>query len=168
MYIIILVNKILRALQRIKQRLAYLEYQQLYGIEDPSFLRGFDINLYGDGKIKVGRRSYIGDRSSICAASNTVVSVGDDCAISHNVRIYTTNRKPKFFITEEGEGFSMGNVSIGHKVWIGCNCVILEGTVIGDKCVVGANSVVKGIFPPKSIIVGIPAKIVKSYAQKLD
>lgn len=44
-------------------------------------------------------------------------------------------------------------IRIGNNVWIGANCVILRGTVIGDNSVVGAGTVLKGIYPPDSLIV---------------
>lgn len=37
--------------------------------------------------------------------------------------------------------------------WIGANTVILRGTVIGRDCVVGAGSVLKGVYPAGSVIV---------------
>jgi acetyltransferase-like isoleucine patch superfamily enzyme len=41
------------------------------------------------------------------------------------------------------------------------NSIILKGTKIGKRCVVGAGSVVHGTFPDDVIIAGNPAKIVK-------
>lgn len=52
-------------------------------------------------------------------------------------------------------------VAIGRNCWIGDNVVILAGTEIGDGCVVGANSVVKGKFADSKLIAGIPARVVK-------
>lgn len=40
------------------------------------------------------------------------------------------------------------------------NSTILAGTSIGNNCIIGANSLVKGNFPDNSVIVGNPAKIV--------
>ncbi len=45
-------------------------------------------------------------------------------------------------------------VKIGNNVWIGENAVILAGAEIGDGCIVGANSVVKGVVPECSVVVG--------------
>jgi serine acetyltransferase len=45
-------------------------------------------------------------------------------------------------------------------VFIGDNCTILPNTTIGDNCIVGAGSVVRGKFPENSVIIGNPAKIV--------
>ena len=54
-------------------------------------------------------------------------------------------------------------VFIGDKTWIGDNACILPGTRIGRGSVVGANSVVRGVFPDYCVIVGSPARIVKRY-----
>lgn len=54
-------------------------------------------------------------------------------------------------------------VKIGNNVWIGENVVILAGTEIGDGCIIGANSVVKGLLQKYTIVVGNPAKAIKKY-----
>lgn len=53
--------------------------------------------------------------------------------------------------------------TIGENCFIGYGSVIQAGTVLGKQCIVGANAVVRGTFPDYSVIVGIPAKIVKRY-----
>ena len=51
-------------------------------------------------------------------------------------------------------------IIIGNNVFIGLGSIILPGTNIGDNGVVGAGSVVRGIIPSDSIVVGNPAKII--------
>lgn len=53
------------------------------------------------------------------------------------------------------------SVRIGQDCFIGMNAIICKGTVLGNRCVVGAGSVVRGIFPADSVIAGNPAKIIK-------
>ncbi|HOP59466.1 MAG TPA: acyltransferase, partial [Bacteroidales bacterium] len=53
-----------------------------------------------------------------------------------------------------------GKIKIGNNVFIGNNCTILPGTTVGDNCIIGAGSVVRGNFPENSVIVGNPAKVV--------
>ena len=53
-------------------------------------------------------------------------------------------------------------VKIGNNVWIGENAVILAGSRIGDGCIIGANSVIKGVFPAGSMIVDA-GKVIKTY-----
>lgn len=52
-------------------------------------------------------------------------------------------------------------LSIGNDVWIGTNATICRGVTIGDGAVIGANSVVTKDVPPYSIVVGVPAKVIK-------
>lgn len=51
---------------------------------------------------------------------------------------------------------------IGNRVFVGVGAMILPGAVIGDDCVVGAYSVVRGSIPAGSLVVGNPGKVVRS------
>lgn len=54
-------------------------------------------------------------------------------------------------------------VYIADKVWIGCRCTILKGTIIPENTVVGANSLLSGTYTtPNTILAGNPAKPVKT------
>lgn len=52
-------------------------------------------------------------------------------------------------------------VTIERNVWIGSDVTILAGTYIGENSIVGAGSVVQGIFPSDVIIKGNPAIVCK-------
>lgn len=56
-------------------------------------------------------------------------------------------------------GYIIETVQIGEYTFIGASSVILAGTTLGKGCIVGAGSVVKGVFPDFSVVVGNPAKI---------
>jgi acetyltransferase-like isoleucine patch superfamily enzyme len=53
--------------------------------------------------------------------------------------------------------------SVGKNCFIGSGAKVLAGTLLGEHCVVGANTVVRGHFPSGSVIAGIPGRIVKRY-----
>ncbi len=58
---------------------------------------------------------------------------------------------------------SAAPVRIGDNVWIGDGVAVLAGADIGDGCVLGANSVVTGPIPPRTIAVGSPARPVRQW-----
>ena len=58
--------------------------------------------------------------------------------------------------------YSKGPVIIQDNVWIGEKATILPGVTIGEGAIIGANSVVTKDVPAKSLVVGCPAKIVKT------
>ena len=51
-------------------------------------------------------------------------------------------------------------IRIGRGTWIGERVAILRGSDIGERCIIGANSVVRGRIPDNSIAVGAPARVV--------
>lgn len=61
------------------------------------------------------------------------------------------------------QGYILRETSIGEGCFIGYGAAIQAGSVLGRHCIVGTNSVVRGVFPDYSVIVGAPAKIVKKY-----
>lgn len=67
--------------------------------------------------------------------------------------------------TALGSGRTLfGRISVGDDTFIGCNCVVLPGTVIGRDCIVGAGSVVRGRVPDGSVVMGNPARFVMTTA----
>jgi acetyltransferase-like isoleucine patch superfamily enzyme len=51
-------------------------------------------------------------------------------------------------------------ISIGEFSFVGRNCILMPGVSIGKGCVIGAGSVVRGVIPDYSIVIGNPAKVV--------
>ena len=52
-------------------------------------------------------------------------------------------------------------IRIGSNVWIGANCTILPGVTIGDDAVVAAGAVVRSDVPPRAVVSGVPARVLK-------
>ena len=57
-------------------------------------------------------------------------------------------------------------IHVGKNCFLGCNSIILKGTVLGDGCVVGAGAVVSGKFEDNCVIAGNPAKVIKRLESK--
>jgi len=54
-------------------------------------------------------------------------------------------------------------IEIGEGCWIGANAVILPGVVLGRQVVVGAGSVVSRSFEGPCIVVGVPARVLRTF-----
>lgn len=93
------------------------------------------------------------------------ILIGDYTVVGANTKIidhdfHAINYKERH--TDDQTNVKTKPVKIGKDVFIGCNCLILKGTEIGERSVVGAGSVVCGVFPADSIIAGNPARIIRS------
>ncbi len=58
---------------------------------------------------------------------------------------------------------SAAPVFLGENVWLGDGVAVLAGAHLGDGCVIGANSVVSGVIPARTIAVGAPAKVIRRW-----
>ena len=138
----------------------YETYRRIYQIA-PSFrFNGWDILLYGAGQIVMGEDSYIGRNSSIQVDADCLVQVGRRCAISHNVRIYTTTNIADQDFSHSRE-LKSGNVIIHDDVWIGANVFINPDITIGANSIIGANSVVTHDVPDWAVVGGVPARLIR-------
>lgn len=57
-------------------------------------------------------------------------------------------------------------VEIGNFVWIGERAMVLKGVRVGDGAVIGAGSVVTHDVPARSVVIGAPARVVRSYDEQ--
>jgi acetyltransferase-like isoleucine patch superfamily enzyme len=54
-------------------------------------------------------------------------------------------------------------ITIGDNVWVGARSIVLKGVTIGDHSVVGAGTVVRENVPPRVVVAGNPAAVVKQF-----
>jgi acetyltransferase-like isoleucine patch superfamily enzyme len=95
------------------------------------------------------------------ASGSGGIEFGDHVICGPNVAIIGGNyRYAALEVPFEEQGYFSVGVRIGRNVWIGANCTILDGSVIGDNTIVVPNSLVNRRFPPNVILQGNPAKIV--------
>lgn len=151
-------------------------------IDDYSVIDALSINgvLLGD-RVKIGENSKIlcsGSLSNIGVgleigadssfSENTFfgaaggIKIGNDVISGQNVRFHSENHNysDKTQLIRK-QGVSRQGIQIGNDCWIGSGVVFLDGTIVQDGCIIGANAVVKGNFGPDSVIAGMPAKVVK-------
>lgn len=120
----------------------------------------------GEGKISIGDGTGISG-ATIYARDSIVI--GNRVLVGANTKIFDNDFHPvEAEARKAGDNSALETrpVSVGDDVFIGCNCIILKGTQLGEGCVVGAGSVVHGIFPPYSILGGNPARVIRQAGQK--
>lgn len=111
--------------------------------------------------LKIGNGFSLGIGGYICGTEGKIV-IGDNVIMADNVRLYSWNHTLYPNITTFSESnISYKGIVIGNNCWLGSGCVILDNVILGDNCVVGAGAVVTKSFPKNTLIVGVPAKIVK-------
>ena len=92
-------------------------------------------------------------------ATTTLVEIGAHCMLANGCFVTDGNHRfddPDKPITWQGFT-SKGPTRIGDNVWCGANVVVTSGVTIGERCVIGANSVVTHRHPAVSIAAGAPA-----------
>lgn len=113
----------------------------------------------GTGDLLIGSHSVI--NSGCVLYTGNGIKIGQGVAIAANCTFAPVNHE---YINRDipirAQGFrpSKGGITIGDDVWIGANCVILDGAKIGDGCVVAAGSIVRGVLEDYSIYGGNPIK----------
>ncbi len=116
----------------------------------------------------------IGDNVGISGATiyaRKGIFIGDNTAIGGNCKILDNDFHPidaeeRILLLHDKNGgesdlIPAKEIRIGNNCFIGCNTLILKGTVLGDNCVVGAGAVVCGEYPADCVIAGNPAKIIR-------
>lgn len=113
----------------------------------------------GVGDVFIGKNCTI--NSGVVLYTGNGIRMGEGVAIAANCTLAPVNheyRSRHKTIAEQRFCPSKGGILIEDDVWIGANCVILDGAILRRGCVVGAHSLVKGELEAYSIYAGNPLK----------
>ena len=126
--------------------------------ENSSISNGF--NPFGDiGIVLIGSNVGIGGHSFICCPSS--LSIGDNTITGQYLSIHPQNHVFSDIGTPiRLQGTTSRGVHIGANCWIGAKVTILDGVTLGTGSIIAAGAVVTQSFPDRSIIGGVPAKII--------
>jgi acetyltransferase-like isoleucine patch superfamily enzyme len=112
-------------------------------------------------RIRIGAGTFL--NLGVMVAAMELVEIGDHCMFANGCFITDADHRfddPDRPITWQGFQ-SKGPTRVGDNVWCGANVVITSGVTVGERCVIGANSVVNRDLPSHSIAVGAPARVIK-------
>jgi len=89
-----------------------------------------------------------------------LVTIGNRVTVTSDVMFVTHDGSGWLFRDSRGRRYRYAPIMIGSDVFIGVRSVILPGVQIGDRCIIGAGSVVTKSVPSGYIVAGVPAKVV--------
>ena len=105
----------------------------------------YNTTLRGDiNEIVIGPRSNIQDNAVVHLADGYGCYVGELVTVGHSAIIHACTLK--------------------DEVLVGMGAIVLDGAVIGERSIIGAGAVVTGgtVIPPGSLVLGTPAKVVRT------
>lgn len=108
------------------------------------------------GKVSIGDHSVIGPRCILYGAGE--IDIGAYTHFGPSAIVMSQSGVPGENQISSNPAYSFEPVVIGNGCWIGAGAVILGGTTLGDRCIVGPNSVVKGNYPEQTVLIGNPAR----------
>jgi carbonic anhydrase/acetyltransferase-like protein (isoleucine patch superfamily) len=105
--------------------------------------------LRGDNEwIELGERSQIQDNATLHTDPGFPIVIGSDCVIGHNVVLH--------------------GCRIASNSLVGMGAIVLNGATIGRECLIGAGALITEgkEFPDRSLIVGAPARVVRTISDR--
>ena len=122
------------------------------------------INLYrmGIGGITIGNNCFLGDGVMLDTAERIMLE--DNVTLSFDVMVLThTNVGYKHHPVQQYIPSFAKSVTFKKGCFVGVRSVILPGVTVGEGAAVAAGAVVTKIFPAKTLVGGVPAKIIRKF-----
>jgi carbonic anhydrase/acetyltransferase-like protein (isoleucine patch superfamily) len=116
--------------------------------------------------VRIGRGCWI--LSSGFSTEPYLIQIGDRVGISSGVQ-FVTHEGGAWLLRDRHPNLQvLGRIRVGDDSLLGMDAVILPGTTIGARCIVGAGAVVKGTVRDGMVVVGNPARVVKTTEEHLS
>jgi acetyltransferase-like isoleucine patch superfamily enzyme len=146
-------------------------------------LHGNALELLRDGRLRLGPHVHFEPHVWLTGGPDATISIGAGSILNLTVQVAAVREVEigahcmfanGCFVTDADHAFddperpvpwqgftSKGPTRIGDNVWCGANVVVTSGVTVGERCVIGANSVVTESLPPRTVAAGAPAVVLK-------
>jgi acetyltransferase-like isoleucine patch superfamily enzyme len=112
-----------------------------------------------EGTLRIGAKTVIGVRNTINCWLD--VEIGSHCLFADDVYVCDFDHKADSLdLPIKDQGIVKTPVRIGDDVWLGTKVVVTRGTDVGSQSVVAASAVARGVYPARSVIAGVPGRVV--------
>ena len=118
------------------------------------------VTHHPDAVVRIGAGNFMGGTQISCVKS---VEIGDDNLFANAVIMDSDIIPHPNMVMDAGwmEKWAAG-VRIGDHTWLAANTVVMKGVTLGDECVLSAGSVAATDAEPRSLLMGVPARRIKS------
>ena len=124
---------------------------------------GVWITAPAPARVRIGAGTFL--NLGVMVAALAEVEIGAHCMFANGC--FVTDADHRFDDLTRPitwQGFTTrGPTRVGDNVWCGAHAVITSGVTIGERCVIGANSVVTSDLPPFSVAAGAPARVLRRF-----
>jgi acetyltransferase-like isoleucine patch superfamily enzyme len=138
----------------------------------------------GYGRVVLGRWVHVGDGCRLRAHEGTL-TIGDKCVLGRDdtINCYLDvelreacllsdwvyvgdfdHVTDQLDVPIKDQGITKSPVRLGPDVWVGVKASVLRGTTVGRGSVVAAHAVARGEYPDRSVIAGVPGRVVRDRA----
>lgn len=128
-----------------------------------SFRSGCIINVAEGAELIIGKDCFFNDICLLNARER--ITIGERSIFGQSVCLYDHDHDYRSLESMRSK-FLTNEITIGDDVWIGSNVTILRGARIGDRCIIGAGTVVKGTIPTDSMVYTDRQLVIKAINRK--
>jgi acetyltransferase-like isoleucine patch superfamily enzyme len=125
---------------------------------DPSVRVLAPFHTDGGRNLRFGRNVFV--NHGCTAMDFGGIDIGDDVMIGPNVHLISSGH-PLDPGTRR-RSMTTAPIRIGRGVWIAAGAMVLQGVTVGDDAVVAAGAVVTKDVPPRTLVAGIPARVIRA------
>ena len=154
--ILFIINKFLLGVHFFKLKRELLKFAGITIGKNTKVVGPIILNTYN---VIIGDECWIGRGFTV--DGNGKVHIGNKCDFAPEVLISTGSHIIGDSMRRAGEGLTKHTI-IGSGTWVGTRSTIIEGSNIGDGCIVGACSLINKSFGNNLIIAGTPGKVIRN------
>ena len=134
-------------------------------IGDNVFLGRNSILYCKNGDMEIKNKVNIGVNCEIYSKGHLLIGQGTMIAAYSYLMCGGRYNYETGVLLSDQSSYSNGPTAIGENCWLGAKAVVLDGVSIGDNSVVGAGAVVTKNVPSETLVMGVPAKVIRHLHQ---
>ena len=124
---------------------------------------GHELEIWAsDGsQVEIKEHSHFAGKSHLAATEGKKITIGERCLFASEIVFRNGDSHSVLDLNGNRLNYAK-DILIGNHGWVGQNVTVLKGTILGDDCIIGTNSLLTGkAYDGNSVVAGNPAKVIK-------